>query len=78
MDIVQKLKSRSLSEEYYSRSPNSQYIIRAMAAATPTSKYKKEYTNVDKYNDPNTTNEERQFMLKYGLVDINKLKSSKS
>lgn len=78
MDIVQKLKLRSLSEEYYSRSPNSQQIIRAMAAATPTSKYKKEYTNVDKYNDPNTTNEERQFMLKYGLIDINKLKSSKS
>jgi hypothetical protein len=78
MDIVQKLKLRSLSEEYYSRSPNSQCIIRAMAAATPTSKYKKEYTNVDKYNDPNTTNEERQFMLKYGLIDINKLKSSKS
>jgi hypothetical protein len=49
-----------------------------MATATPTSKYKKEYTNVDKYNDPNTTNEERQFMLKYGLIDINKLKSSKS
>ena len=74
MDIVQKLKLRSLSEEYYSRSPNSQQIIRAMAATTPTSKYKKEYTNVDKYNDPNTTHEEKQFMLKHGLVDTNKLK----
>lgn len=74
MDIVQKLKLRSLSEEYYSRSPNSQQIIRAMATTTPTSKYKKEYTNVDKYNDPNTTNEEKQFMLQYGLIDTNRIK----
>lgn len=74
MDIVQKLKLRTLSEEYYSRSPNSQQLIRAMAATTPTSKYKKEYTNTDKYNDPNTTNEEKQFMLDSGLVDSKKVK----
>jgi len=78
MDIVQKMKLRSLSEEYYSRSPTSQCIIRAMATATPTSKYKKEYTNIDKYNDPNTTNEEKLFMLKFGLVDLNKIKVTNS
>lgn len=75
MDIVQKLKLRTLSEEYYSRSPNSQQLIRAMAATTPTSKYTQEYTNVDRYNDPNTTNEEKQFMLDSGLIDPNKVKS---
>ncbi len=72
MDIVSKFKSRTLSEEFYSRSPNSQAIIKGWSVTTPTSKYKKEFTNMDKYNDPTTTVEEKQFMEKYGLVKINK------
>jgi hypothetical protein len=71
MDIVKKLKDRTLSEEFYSRSPNSQQLIKSMASSTPTSKYRKEYTNLDKYNDPDTTVEEKQFMEKYGLVKLN-------
>jgi hypothetical protein len=68
MDIVKKLKDRTLSEEFYSRSPNSQQIIKCMTLTTPTSKYRKEYTNMDKYNDPKTSVEEKQFMEKYSLV----------
>jgi hypothetical protein len=70
MDMISKLKARSLSEEFYSRSPNSQAVIKGWSVSTPTSKYKKEFSNMDKYNDPATTIEEKQFMEKYGLVKI--------
>ena len=70
MDIVSKLKARTISEEFYSRSPNSQAVIKGWSVTTPTSKYKKEFSNMDKYNDPATTIEEKQFMEKYGLVKI--------
>ena len=70
MDIVSKLKARTISEEFHSRSPNSQAVIKGWSVTTPTSKYKKEFSNMDKYNDPATTIEEKQFMEKYGLVKI--------
>ena len=70
MNIIEKLKTRTLSEEFHSRSPNSQAIIKCWTVTTPTSKYKKEFSNMDKYNDPATTIEEKQFMEKYSLVQI--------
>lgn len=76
MNIIEKLKTRTLSEEFHSRSPNSQAIIKCWTVTTPTSKSKIKYTNMDKYNDPVTSIEEKQFMEMYGLVQINKMKTS--
>ena len=70
MDIVQP-KQKSLSEEFLSRSPNSQFIIKSVAQSTPTSKFKNEYSNLDKYNDLNTSSEEKEFMINQGLVSLN-------
>ena len=64
-------KPRSLSEEFYSRSPASQLIIKSMAGTTPTSKYKKEFSNIDFYKS--ATPDERKIMLQYGLIPLNKL-----
>ena len=63
-------KPRSLSEEFYSRSPASQLIIKGMAGTTPTSKYKKEFSNIDFYKS--ATPEERKIMLQYGLIPFSK------
>jgi hypothetical protein len=41
---------RSLSEDYYSRSPNTQLFIKFIIQSIPTSKYKAEYSNIDLYN----------------------------
>jgi hypothetical protein len=59
-------KIRTLSEEFYSLSPKSQSILKCVIVNSPTSKYKKEYTNLDKYNESGP--EERKFMEQYGLV----------
>jgi len=61
-------KIRTLSEEFYSLSPKSQSMVKFYTTRTPTSKYKKEYTNIDKYND--STQTEREMMEQYGLVVI--------
>ena len=70
MDIpnqnIRKSTTRTLSEEYYARSPNSREIIKCMAQTTPTSKFKKEYTSIDEYNS--STDEKKQFMIHYQLV----------
>lgn len=58
--------SRSLSEEYYSRSPNSRILIMGMTQTIPTSKYKKEYTNMDEYK--NASEEKKQFMIAYQMI----------
>ena len=68
MDIkdIRKSVIRTLSEEYYARSPNSREIIKCMTQTTPTSKFKKEYSNIDEYNS--STDEKKQFMIKYQMV----------
>ena len=67
-------KPRSLSEEFYSRSPNSQLIIKSMACTTPTSKYKKEFSNMDIYRV--ATTEEKRIMIQYGLIPLSKIMNS--
>ena len=69
MDIkcsIKDNKIRSLSEDFYSRSPGTQAMIKFYVGNTPTSKYKKEYNNIDKYNE--STNEDKLIMLKFGLI----------
>ena len=58
--------TRSLSDEYYSRSPNTQYIVKAIAQTIPTSKYKVEYSSTDVYNTASPTT--RNNMEVYGLI----------
>lgn len=64
-------KPRSLSEEFYSRSPASRAIIKGFSGTSPTSQYKKEFSNIDFYTS--ATPEERKFMIQYGLIPLNKL-----
>jgi hypothetical protein len=61
-------KLRSLSEEFYSRSPASQAIIKGFSGTSPTSQYKKEISNIDFYKS--ATPEERKIMLQYGLIPL--------
>ena len=68
MDIQQ---TRSLSEDFHSRSPGTQTMIKFYVENTPTSKYKKEYNNIDKYNE--STDEEKKIMIQHGLVNKNQL-----
>jgi hypothetical protein len=42
-----------------------------MAGTTPTSKYKKEFSNIDFYKS--ATPDEKKIMLQYGLIPLNKL-----
>jgi hypothetical protein len=75
MDIITH-KFRSLSEDYNTRSPNTQYIIQTMTGAIPTSSnYKEEYTNIDEYNksSPRT----KANMVTYNLVPPNFLSIQK-
>jgi hypothetical protein len=66
MDII---RQHTLSEEYYSSSPDTQSIVKTMIGAIPTSKYKIEYNNLDVYNasSPNT----KTNMETYGLIPPN-------
>ena len=63
---MERTITRSLSEDYYSRSPNTQAIVKSMVQTIPTSKYKVEYSSVDAYNlaSPKT----RTNMEVYGLI----------
>ena len=58
--------TRSLSDEYYSRSPNTQSIVKTMVQTIPTSKYKAEYSSADDYNIASPTT--RNNMVIYGLI----------
>jgi hypothetical protein len=66
---------RTLSEEYYSRSPNTQSIIKTMAQTIPTSKPPIEYTNADVYYASSPTT--RANMESYGLVPLTMLRQIK-
>ena len=46
-------------------------MIKFYVGNTPTSKYKKEYNNIDKYNE--STNEDKKIMIQHGLVNTNQL-----
>ena len=65
---MEKDKKRTLSEEFHSMSPKSQSMIKFYTTNSPTSKYKKEYTNLDKYNESTTF--ERAMMEQYGLIAV--------
>lgn len=65
---MEKDKTRTLSEEFYSLSPKSQSMIKFHTINSPTSKYKKEYTNIDKYNE--STPAERTMMEQHGLIVV--------
>ena len=65
---MEKDKTRTLSEEFHSLSPKSQSMIKFHTTSSPTSKYKKEYTSMDKYNESTPT--EKSMMEQYGLVVI--------
>lgn len=69
---MDKKKIRTISEEFYSRSPNTQAMVRFYVSGTPTSKYKKEYTNMDKFNESSA--DEKCVMIQFGLVSPTLLK----
>ena len=59
-------KLRTLSEEFFSRSPATQSYIKSLVGTIPTSRYSTTHSNVDVYYaaSPNT----RRNMVIYGLV----------
>lgn len=67
MSEKDKDKGRTLSEDFFSRSPATQYYIKSLVGAIPTSRYSLvKDSNVDAYYaaSPNT----QQNMVIYGLV----------
>jgi len=66
MEKPKILLKRTLSEEYYSRSPNTQSIIKTMVQTIPTSKLPVDYTNIDVYYASSPTT--RRNMETYGLI----------
>lgn len=70
MDDDTKKENRSLSDEFYSRSPNSQLVIKGWTTTTPTSKYKKAATDdasvIEYYKklDP----KQQELMIQYGML----------
>ena len=75
MEKSRSIVKRTLSEEYYSRSPNTQSIIKTMAQTIPTSKPHTEYTNTDVYYASSPTT--RSNMEIYGLVSPTMLRTIK-
>lgn len=67
MDIIRR--NHTLSEEYYSSSPDTQNIIKFLVGSIPTSKSIVESNNLDVYNasSPNT----KTNMEIYGLLPPN-------
>ena len=59
-------KDRTLSEEFFSRSPFTQSYIKSLVMTIPTSKYKHVPDNVDKYNESSPSTQRN--MVVYGLV----------
>lgn len=75
MEKSRSVVKRTLSEEYYSRSPNTQSIIKTMVQTIPTSRSPIEYTNTDVYYASSPTT--RKNMEIYGLVPITMLRQIK-
>lgn len=75
MEKSRSIVKRTLSEEYYSRSPNTQSIIKTMAQAIPTSNPTIERTNADVYYASSPTT--RSNMEMYGLVSPTMLRKIK-
>ena len=69
---MRQQQPRSLSEEFYSRSPNSQMIIRGWTNTTPTSRHKKFVTVKDDASIleyyKSLDLEEQQLMIQYGMI----------
>lgn len=61
-----KDKGRTLSEDFFSRSPATQYYVKSLVGTIPTSRESLTSSNVDVYYaaSPNT----QQNMVIYGLV----------
>ena len=71
MDDDTKKENRSLSEEFYSRSPNSQSVIKGWACTTPTSKCKKngntdDASIIEYYKGLDI--QQQQMMIQYGML----------
>ncbi len=70
MDDDTKKENRSLSEEFYSRSPNSQLVIKGWTSTTPTSNYKKATTDdasvIEYYKKLDT--KQQELMVQYGML----------
>jgi hypothetical protein len=66
IEKIKKEKERTLSEEFFSRSPFTQSYIKSLVMTIPTSKYKHVHDNVDKYNESSPST--KQNMVVYGLV----------
>jgi hypothetical protein len=66
MENNRHMVKRTLSDEYYSRSPNTQMIIKTMAQTIPTSKSIVDYTNTDVYYASSPTTKKN--METYGLL----------
>ena len=73
MDIIRR--NHTLSEEYYSSSPDTQNIIKFLVGSIPTSKPIVESNNLDVYNasSPNT----KTNMEIYGLIPPNIIQKNK-
>jgi hypothetical protein len=68
-------KKRTLSDEYYSRSPNTQMIIKTMAQTIPTSKVHMDYSNTNKDVYYASSPRTKSKMEMYGLVPLTILRS---
>ena len=68
---INTMKIRTLSEEFYSRSPGTQLLIKSMVLTTPTSKLKRDYTNMNIKVYNQSTKDEQRIMEQYGLVPGN-------
>lgn len=62
----EKEKERTLSEEFFSRSPFTQSYIKSLVMTIPTSRYNHVPDNVDKYNESSPDTQHN--MIVYGLV----------
>lgn len=66
MSEKEKNKERTLSDDFFSRSPATQSYIKSLVATIPTSRYRHVVENIDVYYaaSPNT----QRNMILYGLV----------
>ena len=70
---IREQQHRSLSEEFYSRSPNSQMIIKGWTNTTPTSKHKNANTTktdasiIEYYKTLDV--EQQHLMIYYGMIN---------
>ncbi len=66
MSEKERDKGRTLSEDFFSRSPATQYYIKSLVGTIPTSRDSLTHSNVDVYyaSSPNT----QRNMVAYGLI----------